>query len=35
MLEGSLVKNKPGYEDYISHTSNFFPWIPRKEKRTP
>jgi steroid 5-alpha reductase family enzyme len=33
MLEGSLAKNKPGYEDYISHTSSFFPWIPRAEKK--
>jgi steroid 5-alpha reductase family enzyme len=30
MLEKTLVKTKPGYEDYIARTSAFFPWPPKK-----
>lgn len=29
MLERSLVKSKPGYEDYIRNTNAFFPGLPR------
>ena len=29
LLEKSLVKTKPEYQDYIRRTSAFFPWIPR------
>jgi steroid 5-alpha reductase family enzyme len=30
MLEKTLKEFKPGYTDYISHTSTFFPWLPRR-----
>jgi steroid 5-alpha reductase family enzyme len=30
MLEYSLKKNRPGYEDYIERTSSFFPWPPKR-----
>ena len=30
MLEHSLKKRRPGYEDYIRRTSSFFPWPPRR-----
>jgi steroid 5-alpha reductase family enzyme len=29
LLEKSLVKTKPEYQDYIRRTSAFFPWLPR------
>jgi steroid 5-alpha reductase family enzyme len=29
LLERSLKKNRPGYEDYMARTSTFFPWPPR------
>ena len=29
LLEKSLVKTKPQYQDYLRRTSAFFPWIPR------
>jgi steroid 5-alpha reductase family enzyme len=29
LLEKSLVKTKPEYQDYIRRTSAFFPWIPK------
>lgn len=29
LLEYSLKKNRPGYEDYIRKTSHFFPWPPK------
>ena len=29
MLEKSLVKTKPQYQDYLRRTSAFFPWMPR------
>ncbi|MGE0461294.1 MAG: DUF1295 domain-containing protein [Vicinamibacterales bacterium] len=29
MLERTLVKSKPGYEEYIARTSAFVPWPPR------
>lgn len=28
MLEKTLVKNQPGYSDYMKRTSPFFPWFP-------
>ena len=31
MLEKSLVKKKPGYEQYIHRTSAFLPWFPKKK----
>lgn len=30
MLERTLTKTKPGYEDYITRTNEFFPWFPKK-----
>jgi len=30
LLERSLVKRRPGYEDYVARTSAFIPWFPRK-----
>lgn len=30
MLERTLTKTKPGYEEYISRTNEFFPWLPKK-----
>ena len=30
LLEHSLKKNRPGYEDYVARTSSFFPWPPRQ-----
>ncbi len=30
VLEHSLKKRRPGYEDYIRRTSSFFPWPPRR-----
>jgi steroid 5-alpha reductase family enzyme len=29
LLEKSLVKTKPQYQDYLRRTSAFFPWIPK------
>ena len=29
MLEYSLKKRRPGYEDYIRRTSSFIPWPPK------
>lgn len=30
MLERTLEKNKPGYEEYSARTSAFFPWFPKQ-----
>ncbi|MFN8433275.1 MAG: DUF1295 domain-containing protein [Anaerolineales bacterium] len=30
MLERTLTKNKPGYEEYMARTNAFFPWFPKK-----
>lgn len=30
LLERSLAKRKPGYEEYVRRTSAFFPWPPRR-----
>ena len=30
LLEKTLNKSKPQYEDYIQKTSSFFPWFPKK-----
>lgn len=30
MLERTLTKTKPGYEEYIARTSEFFPWLSKK-----
>jgi steroid 5-alpha reductase family enzyme len=29
MLERSIVKRRPGYEEYIARTNSFFPWPPQ------
>ena len=29
MLERTLTKTKPGYEEYMARTSAFFPWFPK------
>ena len=31
LTEKSLIERRPGYEDYIRHTSAFIPWRPAKE----
>jgi len=30
MLERTLTKSKPGYEEDMARTSAFFPWFPKK-----
>jgi steroid 5-alpha reductase family enzyme len=30
LLEKSLAKSKPGYEDYVRRTSAFVPWLPKQ-----
>jgi len=30
LLEKSLVKNRPGYSEYVARTSGFLPWPPRR-----
>jgi len=30
LLENTLTKTKPGYEEYMARTSAFFPWFPKK-----
>jgi steroid 5-alpha reductase family enzyme len=30
LLEKTLAKSKPGYEDYVRRTNAFVPWFPRK-----
>jgi len=30
MLDRSLLKRKPGYENYVATTSGFFPRPPRR-----
>ena len=30
LLEKSLVKNRPGYADYVARTSGFIPWPPKR-----
>ena len=32
LLEKSLKKNKPGYEDYVRRTSAFIPWFPKSKE---
>ena len=32
LLEKSLKESKPGYSDYISRTSSFIPWFPKKPR---
>lgn len=32
LLERSLRRRRPGYEEYISRTSAFFPWPPRRAR---
>jgi steroid 5-alpha reductase family enzyme len=32
LLESTLKETKPGYRDYISTTSPFIPWFPRRKK---
>ena len=32
LLEKSLSDTKPKYRDYVSKTSPFFPWFPKKRK---
>ncbi len=31
LTEGTIVKTRPGYEDYIKRTSAFVPWFTRKK----
>jgi steroid 5-alpha reductase family enzyme len=31
LTEATIVKTRPGYNDYIKRTSAFVPWFPRKE----
>ena len=31
LTETTIVKTRPGYNDYIKRTSAFVPWFPRKE----
>ena len=31
LTEGTIVKTRPGYEDYIKRTSAFVPWFARKK----
>ena len=33
LTEQELVKNRPGYSDYVKRTSAFVPWLPAKEKK--
>ena len=33
LTEQELVKNRPGYSDYVKRTSAFVPWWPAKEKK--
>lgn len=30
LLEKGLIKNRPGYADYVARTSGFIPWPPRR-----
>lgn len=30
LLEKGLVKNRPGYAEYVARTSGFFPWPPKQ-----
>lgn len=32
MLERSLKKTKPGYEEYVAQTNAFVPWFPKRPK---
>ncbi|MBT8372926.1 MAG: DUF1295 domain-containing protein [Desulfobacterales bacterium] len=31
LTEGTIVKSRPGYTDYIKRTSAFVPWFPKRE----
>jgi steroid 5-alpha reductase family enzyme len=31
LLEKGLVKNRPGYAEYVARTSGFFPWPPKRD----
>jgi len=31
LTEKTIVKTRPGYNEYIARTSSFFPWFPKKE----
>ncbi len=31
LLEKTLKKEKPGYQEYVETTSEFFPWFPKKK----
>ena len=33
LTEQELVKNRPGYGDYVKRTSAFVPWLPAKEEK--
>ena len=33
LTEQELVKNRPGYGDYVNRTSAFVPWPPAKEEK--
>ena len=33
LTEQELIKNRPGYSDYVKRTSAFVPWLPVKEEK--
>lgn len=33
LLEKTLTKTKPGYEEYLKNTSAFIPWFPKSKER--
>jgi len=33
LTEQELVKNRPGYSEYVKRTSAFVPWLPSKEEK--
>jgi len=33
LTEQELVKNRPGYSEYVKRTSAFVPWLPAKEEK--
>jgi steroid 5-alpha reductase family enzyme len=35
LTEETIVKNRPGYTDYIKRTNAFFPWFPKRRGLEP
>ena len=33
LLEKTLAKTKPGYQEYVRRTRAFFPWFPKREEK--